>query len=281
MNSIKLRRHESFSLREGWLEKGINSVNEFGNKTFGNVYGTKILGIGSNMVKSLKYWMIAGGVILPGSKCELTDFGRALLKYDKYLANDFSWSMFHYFLSSNFDEAPVYYYIVNKYSSKYLEKDTIVSVISDFLTDNEYKFNPKSLQEDVNMYFKTYVPDNNSNPEDNFVSPLSKLNLLEESNDRNVYYKSMVDLDKLNYLAVYYAIQSLFTESFIIDDLYRMEKSPVKVFNLEKGVIDQYLNIMKQKKLITVNKTAGLNTIYLNKSFSIEELFNMYFAEEN
>ena len=60
MEKLKLRRHESFAIREGWIEKGLNAVNQHHKLTFSKSDGVKILGIGSNMVKSLKYWMVAG-----------------------------------------------------------------------------------------------------------------------------------------------------------------------------------------------------------------------------
>ena len=55
---LKLKRHESFSIREGWLAKGIKNVREYRN-VFALPNATDILGIGTNMIKSLKYWMTA------------------------------------------------------------------------------------------------------------------------------------------------------------------------------------------------------------------------------
>ena len=53
---IKMKRHESFSIREGWLAKGIKDIKKDA-KVFSSPDATDILGIGTNMVKSLKYWM--------------------------------------------------------------------------------------------------------------------------------------------------------------------------------------------------------------------------------
>ena len=59
---IKMKRHESFSIREGWLVKGIKAFVE-NNKVFSASDATDILGIGTNMVKSLKYWLLATTLI--------------------------------------------------------------------------------------------------------------------------------------------------------------------------------------------------------------------------
>ena len=61
---IKLKRNESFYIREGWFEKAINCIadNEGVNIFYKND-GISYLGIGSNMVKSLKYWLKAANII--------------------------------------------------------------------------------------------------------------------------------------------------------------------------------------------------------------------------
>ena len=55
---IKMKGHESFSIREGWLTKGLLEV-AANPKVFSEKDQTDIFGIGTNMVKSLKYWLQA------------------------------------------------------------------------------------------------------------------------------------------------------------------------------------------------------------------------------
>lgn len=58
----KLKKHETFSIRDGWLEKAINLLEDNPN-LFAKDNGQQILGIGTNMVKSLRYWTDACGLI--------------------------------------------------------------------------------------------------------------------------------------------------------------------------------------------------------------------------
>ena len=92
---LKLKRHESFSIREGWLAKGIKNVKEYGN-VFALQNTTDILGIGTNMVKSLKYWMTATTLINDNSKLVST-FLFAISK-TTFLRD----SLFLYFCSSSY-----------------------------------------------------------------------------------------------------------------------------------------------------------------------------------
>lgn len=282
MEKIRLRRHESFPLREGWIEKGIQSISENGNATFSKDQGVKNLGIGSNMVKSLKYWMIASNIIDEGLKTNLTEFGNALLKYDPYMEKNISWWFVHYFLVSSFNQSPILYYIYNIYSGNHIDKDNLKQEICEYFTRKEYDYNPKLVNEDVNMYLRLYFNDNKSlNPEDNLSSPLSKLNLLDKNINNDGYIKKSANLDSLHYLLVYYVLQNTYNDSFEISDIYTRECSPYKIFNLDKGIFNQYIVQLKNANLITVNKTAGLNMVYLNKRLTIQDIYEIYGEEEN
>ncbi|MGN1107040.1 MAG: DUF4007 family protein, partial [Huintestinicola sp.] len=57
---MKFRGHETFFIRKGWLYKGMNNiVREPG--VFQGAAGNPmdVLGIGANMVKALRYWLLA------------------------------------------------------------------------------------------------------------------------------------------------------------------------------------------------------------------------------
>ena len=281
MNKIKLRRHETFSLREGWLQKGLDAVEMYGGDTFNKEKGIKILGIGSNMVKSLKYWMIAGNVIKSQlAKVELTEFGKMLYKYDRYLEDNFSWCLYHYFLSTKFEESPIIYYITNIFDKDNFNKDEMINEIYDYLRKMypDCETNKDSIVEDVNMYIRLYIEDKVKNPEDNFISPLSSLRLLENGYSSKNFIKVPIDVEMLDYRIVFYILENIYKESFEINEVISNKKSPIKVFNLNRGVFSQYLNLMKNDGLITINKTAGLNTVYFNKKMSLEEIFDDYFG---
>ena len=58
---IKLQGHEKFALREGWINKALQILPE-NPDAFTRRDATDLFGIGSNMVKSLRYWMRAFGL---------------------------------------------------------------------------------------------------------------------------------------------------------------------------------------------------------------------------
>ena len=55
------------------------------------------LGIGSSMVRSLKYWLRSARIIDPVTH-KLSEFGELLYRYDRYLEDPFCWFLIHFFL---------------------------------------------------------------------------------------------------------------------------------------------------------------------------------------
>ena len=55
---MKFRAHETFFIRKGWITKGLKNVDIKADVfTDKKVSPTDTLGIGTNMCKSLRYWL--------------------------------------------------------------------------------------------------------------------------------------------------------------------------------------------------------------------------------
>ena len=66
-------------------------------------------------------------------------------------------------------------------------------------------------------------------------------------------------------------------DNISINDLISIENSPIKILNLDKNLLNEYLDEMKRNNLIIINRTAGLNMIYLNKKMTLEEIIREYY----
>lgn len=279
ISKVKMKRHESFSIREGWLAKGLIAVKE-DSKVFSASDATDVLGIGTNMVKSLKYWMTATCLIKEeNKKMVLTELGNLIDKYDPYLEDIFSWWLIHLNLILNLEDSYVYNLFFNKCTMKTFSKRDVFEHISNNLRNNKLEFNENILQDEVNMIIKTYSIDEKvDNPENNFICPLSELNLIKKI-DVNTYERMKTEYRNLNYLIIYYLLIKLSEDKdyISIDELLKMDNSPAKLLNLDKNLINEYLDEMKRNDLIIVNRTAGLNMIYFNKKLSFEEIMKEHF----
>lgn len=276
---LKLKRHESFSIREGWLAKGIKNVKD-NSKTFSSAEATDILGIGTNMVKSLKYWMSATCLIEEENReIILSKFGSLLDNYDPYLEDIFSWWLIHIKMMLNMEDAYIYNLFFNKCGKRSFSKRDLYEQLALNLKNEKLEYNENILQDEVNMIIKTYAIDEKiDNPENNFISPLSELNLIKKI-DRDTYERNKPDYRNLNYLIVFYLIEQLLSDKdyISIDELLKVDNSPAKLLNLDKNLINEYLDEMKRNDLIIINRTAGLNMVYFQKKLSLEDIMKEYF----
>lgn len=277
MEKIKqsFKKNESFYIRDGWFGKAIQAIKETNSNIFFKNDGIINLGIGANMVKGLKYWLTAADVI-EGKDNHLSAFGELVNKYDPYLDRQFTWFLIHFNLVCNENECPIFYSVFN-HASKAFEKEHMIETLKEIYSN----INPKYVEADFNVFLHSYITEDEIvNPEDNYACPLSQLKLF--SHDGHHYTKKTPPYKKLSYLIVFYTLEKLYhdKESFVIEDSMNEINSPVRIFNLDKYSYLQYLDEMNRNELITINKTAGLNTVYFNKELSLEDCFKENFDDE-
>lgn len=280
-NTIKFKKNESFYLRDGWCEKALNTIAENrGTNIFAKNNGTIMLGIGSNMVKGLRYWLQSADIISTNAtKTELSNFGKNILEHDRYFENNFTWFLIHYFLCTNYEECPIFYGVFNSDLHSFRKNDLVAYLKSQFAADG-FDAKTEYIDEDTAIFLKSYISDELiSNPEDNYVCPLASLKLMKKTGDKIERIRPVYN--KLSYLIVYYALGNLYKfNSFKIEDSFKESGSPYLIFNLDKNMYLQYLEEMRKNGLITINKTAGLNTVYFEKKLTLNMIFNLYYGGE-
>lgn len=129
--SMKFRAHETFFIRKGWLSKGMKNVI---NKP--NVFVDKLnnpmdsLGIGANMVKSLRYWLQVTGLTVEGKgkvrEQHLTDLGSCIYEYDRYLEELGTLYLVQYKLATNQENATAWYYFFNHFNMTEFSKEDFI-----------------------------------------------------------------------------------------------------------------------------------------------------------
>ncbi len=275
----KFKKNESFYIRDGWFEKALNAIATSDKNVFSKNNGSQLLGIGANMAKGLKYWLQASGVIENSNvKTVLSKLGEAIKTYDPYFESDFTWFIIHYNLCINQVECPIFYSFFNS-NFKKIRKSYLTDYLSEELSVGEEQVKREYLEDDLNVFLKSYVYDQTiTNPEDNYVCPLTGLKLIKKTGDSIERQKPL--FGKLPALAVYYALDRLYChEPFNIEDSFSEPKSPYLIFNLDKNSYLQYLDELKNEGFITINRTAGLNTVYFETDEKeINDIFQCYFG---
>lgn len=269
---VRLKGNESFFIRDGWLRKGIKNI-LIDNTVFTRKDAAEILGVGVNMVKSIKYWLKASGLVKDAKNknktyYELTKLGEIINKYDPYFEDIFTWWIIHFNISSNFQDATVWYLFYNLLEIEKFNKDDLFIIFKSELEKivGSGNFSESSLKDDINCLLRSYYFDHSeeTSPEDNLISPLASLNLIYYKN--GYYFKNKPDIRNLHPFAILYVIiKNMDKEKKQLDfnHLIYGECNIGKIFNMDINMVNEYIEILHNLGIIEVNRTAGLNKIYI------------------
>ena len=88
--TMKFRAHETFFIRKGWISKGMKAIHNDPNAFISKERNPMdTLGIGSNMVKSMRFWMQAVGITEEPSRGRrsqtFTPLGEKIYQHDRYI----------------------------------------------------------------------------------------------------------------------------------------------------------------------------------------------------
>ena len=189
-------RHQTFHLRDGWITKGLELVNEEGNFKDDSHHD---IGVGINMIKSIKHWLEASSLIKANKTgFELTELGDFIYKNDRYFEDDASLWMIHYMLTKNITYAPVWFYIFNENqdSTEFEIGKTEFFISSYFNKINKMSVSINSIIKDLRCFSRTYTTDK-AVDEFDISCPLSELNLVNRSAKNNMFNLNFGKKDSL------------------------------------------------------------------------------------
>lgn len=283
--SIRLQGHEKFALRDGWLNKGLNQI-EDNPHVFQGKEGPDILGIGSNMVKSLRYWLNAFELIeeKPGKGASLSSFGQIIKQYDPDFEDIFTIWLLHSKIANNSSQATTWYLFFNKCDIEEFDKDELINILTRELKKYAMgkKFSEQSLANDVDVLLNMYGKDKKiEDPEDKNISPLAQLGLIGKND--NKYVKKRADRRKFNEWIVLYELAGIFEKekSISIDAIAGNTDCIASVYNLSRILINELLDTISSMGYIYINRTAGLDVIYKNdeKNMCQLEIIKEYYEK--
>lgn len=291
-DKYKLKGNESFCIREGWLNKGITAI-QSEPSVFSQNNAMDILGIGSKMVKSLKYWLLAADIAeekkVRGSKniLRLTECpGEIINAHDRYFEDIFTLWILHYHIVRKISSCTVWNLFFNRFDASEFSKANMVNKIFDEFNKiyNKGSSVYKSVADDCGLLLKMYsasAEDDAADPEDNLSSPFADLGLIKrDSRDKGSFAKTRPVYDKLDMMAVLYVIVSNMhgeKKSADIDTLLMQDNNAGRVFNLDRTMLNEYLDRLKQSGYITLNRTAGLDMVYLKKDMLPADILTEYY----
>jgi Protein of unknown function (DUF4007) len=265
-------QHQSFYLRDRWLPKAIKEISN-DERFFYDKQAFEKIGLGKNMVQSLRYWAVATNVVGEEFSKErqkshyITDFGKMLNKFDKSIQLNDSASLIHYFLTRQKEPSTVFYWFFNEFTQNVTSKEELINQFEEWVEHNENKaVSLNSLKKDIDCLIKLYTAGQNSvDPEEVIQSPLSKINLLKEK--KNIIMKYSPTFEEVGLVALMFVLldycSSKEIDSLTVDQIYEAKGLWGKTFNLNRVQIVSALEQLSYEKHngIKFVRTNQLDTV--------------------
>ena len=185
--------HESFACRYAWLPKAHRAL-EADPGTFSDEEAAMLeLGIGKNMVKSLRFWVEAMGVAaaVTGSRSlSITPFGTAVLGdsgLDPYLEDARTLWLLHWTLATH-REAPLFAWeqLIGRWSFPEFTRSEALASFRRESAQLGFSHSDVTLSQHLDVFLHTYLRARagSSGPEDSLDGPLVDLGLLHHAGER-------------------------------------------------------------------------------------------------
>ena len=282
----KFSGHETFPFRYLWLSKLLISIEEKGSqhlKAYSMMDLMVEFGVGANMTKSIKHWGVVLDLIT--QDFELTEFGQALLKYDRYLESPQTLWLLHWKICSN-PELTTWYYIFNHLQTTRLDKKKLLEQFNTIWS----KASLNTIERDIHCFFRMYTYSLNKKgmiSEDSLECPLVELNILSAGLTEGSYEiqrgaKPSLSLAVFTFALSEFCKQLESTTGLIsFDNLLYGDGSPAKVFCLTESALSEYLENLENdggSQFKFTDGVGGLKQIQILKDINYKMLLKNIFS---
>lgn len=188
-NKYTLSGHESFPCKNLWLTKGYDFIMDGGN--FNASDAVIDLGVGKNMVSSIRYWLKAFGLSEQDKPTDMADYLFDGTKgADKYIESLGTLWLLHYLLVSQ-KEATLYHVTFVKFQKerKAFDREQLVNFVKRLMIeDNKEKvYNENTTKKDVGVLLQNYVQPYKAKSFEDYSSLLMDLDLIRVEDNGKSY----------------------------------------------------------------------------------------------
>ena len=272
--------HQTFPFRYSWLPKGIRGI-EHDPKLFSKPEAMVTLGVGKNMVDSIRYWCGALKLAVIDGRSGIgrsTELGTRLLGkrgWDPYLEDPATLWLLHWQLVESPHIASTWFLAFTRWSRDVFTRDELTNWILTVARDTGKKSaTPESIRRDIDVFLRTYVParpDTRRPIEDSFDCPLVELGLINELED-GVYQfnrgpKPTLPIEIFGYaLKRYWDAYASDQGTLGFETVLYGPGSPGAAFKLSESSLALLLDSLPSWMGFRYDETAGLRVLLRNNN---------------
>ena len=268
--------HDKFDCKIDWITKGLEAYKK-DNSIFSNIEkAIGQLGLGSNMIKSLRHWMKVLDLI---DDEELTLLGNTILDNDLYLENIDTLWILHWNLVKYEENSTLYHLFFNKIYPHKFSKTELINHITLWLKENCINISLTTLKSDIDVFIRMY---NNNQIDNHSMSLLSELNIITKLSQSNysLNINAVSDISDevfLYILSDYIKIKHVKdVVSISIDDIQLGKLSIQKSLCMSEHTLYNKLNRLSKltDNRFRYSETAGIRQIYITKMIDKSDILN-------
>jgi hypothetical protein len=295
--------HQTFVFRYGWLEKGVKAV-AASPDIFSADDAIVQLGVGKNMVESIRHWCLATQMLEEKSDpADNKNRGlrpspiakHLLLKggWDPFLENDASLWLIHWLLVSNPHIGTSWQLAFGNFHRPDFSKRELVDFVKSFAEKQSIRVGESSLTRDIDCLLRTYLPIRNGAraeiAEETFDCPLQELGLIQASPDGEFFRFAIGPKPSLPAAVFVFALNEYFSTNksdqntmSVQECLYGVTngpQSPGQAFKLDENSLVEYVEAIGDmtKGALVLDETAGLKQIYRREKIDSMRLLEMFY----
>ncbi|KEF34343.1 hypothetical protein RDMS_08060 [Deinococcus sp. RL] len=285
--------HETFPFRYGWLTKGLLGAQRHA-MFFSQPSALVTLGVGKNMVQSIRHWGIATGVLEDMGRGEIatTVLGEQLLgRWDPYLEDAGSLWWLHWQLVNRPEKAAAWHYAFFRWTRQEFTRGELTDALTELAERQQARSKRSTIERDVDCLIRTYLPGKSSKKglaEESFDCPLAELGLLRPLQDGD-RYAFVIGHKRTLPVLIFGAALLEFLECTraerqtvaLHDALYGLG-SPGQAFKLSENALVELIEAVQEQTggAIELDDTAGLKQLYLRRPLDPSALLARHYEEQ-
>ena len=274
--------HESFPCKTLWLKKGYDFLK--GQNSWNDTDSVVKLGVGKNMVASIRYWMRAFGLTVNDKLTSIADY---ILDTDNgkdpFIEDLGTLWLFHYLLVST-GEATLYNLLFTRFQRERFtfDRDHIVAFVKrTMIEEGKLKsFNENTVKKDVAVLLQNYVQPQKPQTMEDYSSLIIDLDLIRQSKDNKQYTFNVEGKRQLPLDILLFAIAREKGEDNSVD--YDTLQSIGNMFCLNDMELINMLTAIQAKypNMVRYSDTAGLRQVQFLKPVNPDQVLTYYYDDE-
>lgn len=191
---MRFSGHESFACRYAWLPKAFRALSADSSTFLNEENAMVVLGVGKNMVRSMKFWVEVMGIATPkpDRSLEPTPFAHSVFArggFDPYLEDTRTLWLLHWKIASRWqDPLFAWDFLFNKWPYPEFTRSEALAAFMRETRQQGWTHSEVTLAQHLDVFIHTYAPSRNPKglSEDSLDSPLAGLELLQLAGERRV-----------------------------------------------------------------------------------------------